>query len=66
MRLTALCLWGGENAALGLQQCKLNALSRTLGLKHPMGWRHHSTPTKEPRYAAIGALQPQRDPPCCL
>ena len=58
MRLTASCLWGGEKAALGLQQRKLNTLSKTLGLKHPMGWRHYSAPTKEPRCAAVGALQP--------
>ena len=60
------CLWGGKEAALGLQQCKLNALLGTLGLKRPMGWQHHPTLTEEPRCAAVDAIQPQRDPPCCL
>ena len=31
-----------------------------------MGWWHHLAPTEEPKCVAVGALQPQQDPPCCL
>ena len=60
------CLWGGEEATLGLQQGRLNALSKTLELKHPMGWQHHPAPVEDPKCTTIGAPRPQWGPPYYL
>ena len=42
-------------AALGLQQRRLNALSRSLELKHPREWQLRPIPTEEPKCTTVGA-----------